>query len=98
LSTVYGRISGKLPSHLSDDCHCHGITGVIYVRSYVQGEGVAEEMDCPFTRLLLRTSQELLEQWARGSGGMDRSATGALGTGIDIPGVVYISISAGRTG
>jgi superfamily II DNA helicase RecQ len=68
--------------------------GVIYVRSYVQGESVAEEMDCPFYKATATDKQELLEQWASGSGGWI-VATGALGTGIDIPGVVYI-IHLGR--
>src|SRR5271156_2957757 len=63
--------------------------GVIYVRSYTQGESVAEEMDCPFYKATATDKQELLEQWANGSGGWI-VATGALGTGIDIPGVVYI--------
>jgi superfamily II DNA helicase RecQ len=68
--------------------------GVIYVRSYTQGESVAEEMDCPFYKATATDKQELLTQWARGSGGWI-VATGALGTGIDIPGVVYI-IHLGR--
>jgi hypothetical protein len=63
--------------------------GVIYVRSYAQGERVAEEMDCPFYKATATDKQELLTQWASGSGGWI-VATGALGTGIDIPGVVYI--------
>jgi hypothetical protein len=61
----------------------------MYVRSYAQGEKVAEEMDCPFYKATAEDKQELLEQWARGSGGWI-VATGALGTGIDIPGIVYI--------
>jgi hypothetical protein len=68
--------------------------GVIYVRSYAQGESVAEEMDCPFYKATATDKQELLEEWAGGSGGW-MVATGALGTGIDIPGVVYI-IHLGR--
>jgi superfamily II DNA helicase RecQ len=68
--------------------------GVIYVRSYAQGESVAEEMDSPFYKATAADKQELLEQWAGGSGGWI-VATGALGTGIDIPGVVYI-IHLGR--
>jgi superfamily II DNA helicase RecQ len=71
-----------------------GSRGVIYVRSYAQGESVAEEMDCPFYKATATGKQELLEQWASGSGGWI-VATGALGTGIDIPGVVYI-IHLGR--
>ena len=51
-------------------------------------------MDCPFYKATATGKQELLEQWASGSGGWI-VATGALGTGIDIPGVVYI-IHLGR--
>lgn len=71
-----------------------GSRGVIYVRSYIQGESVAEEMDCPFYKATATDKQELLKQWAGGSGGWI-VATGALGTGIDIPGIVYI-IHLGR--
>ncbi len=71
-----------------------GSRGVIYVRSYAHGESVADEMDCPFYKATATSKQELLEQWASGSGGWI-VATGALGTGIDIPGVVYI-IHLGR--
>jgi superfamily II DNA helicase RecQ len=46
-------------------------------------------MDCPFYKATATDKQELLEQWAGGSGGWI-VATGAPGTGIDIPGVVYI--------
>jgi len=71
--------------------------GVIYVRSYAQGEAVAEEMGCQFYKATATDKQEVLEQWAgssSGSGGWI-VATGALGTGIDIPGVIYI-IHLGR--
>ena len=66
-----------------------GSRGVIYVRGYTEGASVAEEMDCPFYRATATGKQELLEQWASGRGGWI-VATGALGTGIDIPGVVYV--------
>jgi superfamily II DNA helicase RecQ len=71
-----------------------GSRGVIYVRSYSQGESVAEEMGCPFYKTNASDKQELLSQWASGNGGWI-VATGALGTGINIPGVVYI-IHLGR--
>jgi len=70
------------------------IRGVIYVRSYAQGESMAEAMGCPFYKATATDKHELLIQWASGSGGWI-VATGALGTGIDIPGVVYI-IHLGR--
>jgi hypothetical protein len=68
--------------------------GVIYVRSYTQGQRVAEEMDCPFYKATATDKQELFARWACGRGGWI-VATGALGTGIDIPGVIYI-IHLGR--
>lgn len=71
-----------------------GSRGVIYVRSYAQGELIAEQMDCPFYKATATNKQELLKQWPSGSGGWI-VATGALGTGIDIPGVIYI-IHLGR--
>jgi superfamily II DNA helicase RecQ len=71
-----------------------GSRGVIYVRSYAQGESVAEEMDCPFYKATATGKKELVDQWASGNGGWI-IATGALGTGIDIPGVIYI-IHLGR--
>jgi superfamily II DNA helicase RecQ len=66
-----------------------GSRGVVYVRSYAQGEDIAEEMDWPFYKATATHKQELLTEWASGSGGWI-VATGALGTGIDIAGVVYI--------
>ena len=46
-------------------------------------------MDCPFYKATATGKQELLKQWASGSGGWI-VATRALRTGIDILGVVYI--------
>jgi superfamily II DNA helicase RecQ len=46
-------------------------------------------MDCSFYKATATSKQELLEQWASGSSGWI-VATGALRTGINIPGVVYI--------
>ena len=68
--------------------------GIIYARSYMQGESVAEEMGCPFYKATATDKQELLTEWAGGSGGWI-VATRAFVTGIDIPGVVYI-IHLGR--
>ncbi|KUJ13632.1 uncharacterized protein LY89DRAFT_557469, partial [Mollisia scopiformis] len=67
---------------------------VIYIRSYTQGESIAAEIDCPFYKATATDKQELLEQWACGSSGWI-VATRALGTSINIPGVVYI-IHLGR--
>ena len=63
--------------------------GVIYVYSYAQGKQVAEEIDCLFYKATTIDKQDILEQQASGCGGWI-IATSALGTGIDIPGVVYI--------
>ena len=71
-----------------------GSRGVIYVRSYAQGDEVAEALGCPFYKATATGKDELLRQWRQGHGGWI-VATGALGTGIDIPGIIYI-IHLGR--
>ena len=71
-----------------------GSCGVIYVRSYAQGEEVAEALGCPFYKATATGKDELLRQWRQACGGWI-VATGALGTGIDIPGIIYI-IHLGR--
>ena len=45
-----------------------GSRGVIYIHSYAQGESVAEEIDYPFYKARANKKQELLKQWASGSG------------------------------
>lgn len=69
-----------------------GSQGVICIRSYTQGERVAEEMDCLFYKANTVDKQELVEQWAGGCGSSRgwMVATGVLGTGINISGIVYI--------
>jgi superfamily II DNA helicase RecQ len=66
-----------------------GSWGVIYVRNYIHGESIAEEIHYPFYKATATDKQELLEQWTNGSSSWI-IATGALGTGINIPGVIYI--------
>jgi superfamily II DNA helicase RecQ len=65
-----------------------GLRGVVYVRSYAQGEQVAEDLDCAFYKATATDKQEVLQQWISHGGWL--VATGALGTGIDIPGIIYV--------
>jgi superfamily II DNA helicase RecQ len=46
-------------------------------------------MGCSFYKATATDKEERLEEWANGSCGWI-VATGALGNGIDIPGVIYI--------
>jgi superfamily II DNA helicase RecQ len=66
-----------------------GKRGVVYVRSYTTGEMVSQELDCPFYKATADQKSEVLEEWRQGSGGWI-VATGALGTGINIPGIIYV--------
>jgi superfamily II DNA helicase RecQ len=66
-----------------------GKRGVVYVRSYATGEMVSQELDCPFYKATADQKGEVLEEWRQGSGGWI-VATGALGTGINIPGIIYV--------
>lgn len=63
--------------------------GVIYVRSYATGQVVSAALNCPFYKARAQQKGELLEQWRQGPGGWI-VATGALGTGINIEGIVYV--------
>lgn len=71
-----------------------GTRGVIYVRSYETGGVVSQALECPFYRARAESKGEVLQQWVQGSGGWI-VATGALGTGINIEGIVYV-IHVGR--
>jgi superfamily II DNA helicase RecQ len=66
-----------------------GKKGVIYVRSYATGEKISHELDCPFYKATAEQKSELLQEWTEGSGGWI-VATGALGTGINIRGIIYV--------
>jgi len=66
-----------------------GKRGIIYVRSYGVGDKISELLQCPFYKAHADQKSQLLEDWIDGPGGWV-VATGALGTGIDIEGVVYI--------
>ncbi|OBT97655.1 hypothetical protein VE01_04421, partial [Pseudogymnoascus verrucosus] len=71
-----------------------GSRGVIYVRSYDTGGFISKELKCPFYRAKADDKGEVLQQWIGGEGGWI-VATGALGTGINIKGIVRI-IHIGR--
>jgi superfamily II DNA or RNA helicase len=66
-----------------------GKRGVIYVRSYATGNVTSTAIQCPFYKARADDKGELLQQWVQGPGGWI-VATGALGTGINIEGIVYI--------
>jgi superfamily II DNA helicase RecQ len=63
--------------------------GVIYVRSYKVGREIADALDCPFYKAKAYDKASVLEAWVRGEGGWI-VATGALGTGVNMPGIVYV--------
>lgn len=71
-----------------------GQRGVIYVRSYETGGVVREALKCPFYRARADEKGEVLQQWIHGPGGWI-VATGALGTGINIEGIMYV-VHVGR--
>jgi superfamily II DNA helicase RecQ len=71
-----------------------GKRGVIYVRSYETGGHVSTALKCPFYRARAEEKGEVLQQWTRGAGGWI-VATGALGTGINIEGIVCV-VHVGR--
>ncbi|OBT44377.1 hypothetical protein VE00_07063 [Pseudogymnoascus sp. WSF 3629] len=71
-----------------------GSRGVIYVRSYDTGGFISKELKCPFYRAKADDKGAVLQQWIGGEGGWI-VATGALGTGINIEGIVRI-IHIGR--
>ncbi|KAK6591771.1 hypothetical protein H4I95_12059, partial [Botrytis cinerea] len=68
--------------------------GVIYVRSYETGRAVSDALACPFYRARAELKGEVLQQWVQGPGGWI-AATGALGTGINIEGIIYV-VHVGR--
>ncbi|KAL5344321.1 hypothetical protein ACLOAV_010750 [Pseudogymnoascus australis] len=66
-----------------------GKRGVVYVRSYASGELISSALECSFYKAQADDKGERLQKWAQGSGGWI-VATGALGTGINIPGIIYV--------
>jgi superfamily II DNA helicase RecQ len=63
--------------------------GVVYVRSYVTGQLISTALQCSFYKASADNKGELLQEWVQGPGGWI-VATGALGTGINIEGIVYV--------
>jgi superfamily II DNA helicase RecQ len=63
--------------------------GVVYVRSYTTGKIMSEALDCPFYKARADDKGAVLQEWIDGGGGWI-VATGALGTGINIEGIVYV--------
>lgn len=66
-----------------------GKRGVVYVRSYATGELISSALECSFYKARADDKGQTLQKWAQGSGGWI-VATGALGTGINIPGIIYV--------
>jgi superfamily II DNA helicase RecQ len=71
-----------------------GKRGVVYVRSYETGGVVSRALECPFYRARAESKGDVLQQWVQDAGGW-MVATGALGTGINIEGIVYV-VHVGR--
>jgi superfamily II DNA helicase RecQ len=66
-----------------------GKRGVIYVRSYGTGNKISEALQCPFYKARADHKCQVLQDWIEGPGGWI-VATGALGTGINIEGIIYV--------
>jgi superfamily II DNA helicase RecQ len=62
--------------------------GVTYVRDYQTGRIISEALQCPFYNATADDKVEVLEEWKRMGGWI--VATGALGTGINIEGIIYV--------
>jgi hypothetical protein len=71
-----------------------GKRGVVYVRSYDTGGVISTALQCPFYRARADDKGEVLQQWVTGGGGWI-VATGALGTGINIEGIIHV-VHVGR--
>ena len=66
-----------------------GKRGVIYVRTYKVGEQVSGELGCAFYEARAYDKSEVLQDWLGSLGGWI-VATGALGTGINIHGIIEV--------
>ena len=62
---------------------------MIYIRIYKVGEQVSGELGCVFYKARAYDKSEVLQEWLGGSGGWI-IATGALGTGVNIHGIVEV--------
>jgi len=81
-SVVASRFIQELPA-LKDKQR-----GVVYVRSYRTGKMMSEALQCPFYKAKADDKSEILQAWMHSSGWI--VATGALGTGINIEGIIYV--------
>jgi superfamily II DNA helicase RecQ len=66
-----------------------GKRGVIYVRTYATGQIISEALGCPFYMAKAEDKGRTLQEWLDGAGGWI-VATGALGTGINIMGIICV--------
>jgi superfamily II DNA helicase RecQ len=66
-----------------------GKRGVVYVKSYTTGEMISKELMCPFYKASADDKGQILQEWINGFGGWI-VATGALGTGINIEGIIIV--------
>ena len=66
----------------------NGKRGVVYVRNYNTGQIISEALHCPFYKATADDKVEVLEEWKHIGGWI--VATGALGTGINIEGIIYV--------
>ena len=82
-STVASRLVHELPA-LQDRQR-----GVVYVRSYQTGQMMSEALQCPFYKAKAESKGEILQAWIQAGSGWI-VATGALGTGINIEGIMYV--------
>ena len=71
--------------------------GVIYVRSYATGEVISSTLKCPFYKAHAHEKGQMLKDWIEANASDDGGnvspwivATGALGTGINIEGIIYV--------
>ena len=62
---------------------------MVYVCSYVTGQVISTALQCLFYKASADNKGQLLQEWIQGPGGWI-VATGALGTGINIEGIVYV--------
>ncbi|KAK3617520.1 hypothetical protein LTR56_024514 [Elasticomyces elasticus] len=62
--------------------------GVVYCRSRNQCEQLAQELECAYYHAGAVDNQERLTRWLE-TGGLI-VATSALGTGVDVPGIVFV--------
>src|SRR5438045_529012 len=81
-SVVAARFIQQLPA-LKDKQR-----GVVYVRSYGTGKVMSEALQCPFDKAKADDKSEILQAWMQ-SGGWN-VASGALGTGINIEGIMHV--------